>query len=345
MNCRTLIAVAGLLATLPTAVQAQTTLFSDNLDSTSGTAYSVIFSNATANYGTATFGFDYSALGIPSAPNSTGGTTRGLMLQANKVETTPGSGTIGGVSVSPTTSPINAGLTNYAVRFDLWMNANGAFPGGGTGSTQHAGVSIGTTGTTHQFPGTAAAPGNVDGVTFAASGEGGASGTSTTVRDYNAWVNAGAFLNNTGYAAAGTTPQDQADPYYANFGNVAPPGAQGGNQTGNTLVGSQGFEWHTWTVTREGNTVRWFIRDRNGTDVLISTVDISAETLAGTNFTLGQYDFFSSVAPAGEQQFLFGLYDNVVVFTPVPEPTTVLGLAAAGLAGIGWVRRRRRASY
>jgi hypothetical protein len=40
---------------------------------------------------------------------------------------------------------------------------------------------------------------------------------------------------------------------------------------------------------------------------------------------------------------LAGVIDNVEVLTPVPEPTAVLSLAATGLAGAGWVRRRRQA--
>src|SRR5215211_8136040 len=42
----------------------------------------------------ANFFFDYNTIGIPSAPNSTGGTTRGLKLQANET-----SAIFGGFSV------------------------------------------------------------------------------------------------------------------------------------------------------------------------------------------------------------------------------------------------------
>jgi len=38
---------------------------------------------------------------------------------------------------------------------------------------------------------------------------------------------------------------------------------------------------------RAGNSVQWFIRDRNGADVLIQTVDISGKPFAGTNTSAG----------------------------------------------------------
>src|SRR6186713_2112764 len=50
----------------------------------------------------ANFFYDYSAVGIPSAPNSAGGTTLGLKLQANISGTGPASGALPGISVSPT---------------------------------------------------------------------------------------------------------------------------------------------------------------------------------------------------------------------------------------------------
>ncbi len=336
MVFRDFLFAAAVAAATPAVAPAQTQLFFDNLNSTSGAGYTVNYSNATAGYGAATFGFDYSTLGIPSAPRTTDGSTLGLKLEANKIV---GGGVVGGVSVSPITSPIPAGLTSYTVRFDLWMNANGPFPGGGTGSTQHAGVSLGTTGTTHQYPGTG---GNVDGITVLASGEGGSSATSTLVRDYTGWTSPGAFLQ-TGYAATGSDAQDNGNAHYNTFGGVAPPAAQtalSANQSGQVAVGSQGFEWHTWTVTRTGNSVEWFIRDRNNTDVLIQTIDITGKPFAGTNFALNQMDFFASVAPTTDQPFLSGVFDNVEVLTPVPEPATV-GLVALAIPAWRLVRRRK----
>src|SRR5262245_30572958 len=84
------------------------------------------------------FFFDYNTAGIPAAPNS-GGTTRGLKLQANQAN-----GIFSGVSVSPNGQNF-AG--DYTVRFDWWSNFNGPFPVGGSGSTQMTTYGIGTSGT------------------------------------------------------------------------------------------------------------------------------------------------------------------------------------------------------
>ena len=55
-------------------------VFTDNFDLNSSLGYTI-----TADPDTnATFAFNYSALGIPSAPNSIGGTTLGLKLEATR---------------------------------------------------------------------------------------------------------------------------------------------------------------------------------------------------------------------------------------------------------------------
>src|SRR4051812_31990408 len=77
-----------------------------------GTAFDADFdTDQTANWtvnnnnnGTnvANFNYNYSVMGIPSAPHSVGGTTIGLKLQANVSGTGPASGVLPGISVSPT---------------------------------------------------------------------------------------------------------------------------------------------------------------------------------------------------------------------------------------------------
>jgi hypothetical protein len=76
----------------------------------------------------ADFFFDYSTVGIPSAPNSTGGTTRGVKLQANL-----SGGVFSGMSVSPTGQSF---IGDYKVTFDWWSNFNGPFPAGGSADTK-----------------------------------------------------------------------------------------------------------------------------------------------------------------------------------------------------------------
>ena len=53
-------------------------------------------------------------------------------------------------------------------------------------------------------------------------------------------------------------------------------------------------------------------------------------------------DFSGAAAPSGFEWNTSNLYVNgQITFQPVPEPATVLGIAAAGLGLAGWARRRK----
>lgn len=335
MTTRGLIAAAAAVALgLPAAGRAQAVLFADNFDSGgSGANWSTnVAPTGTTAVNEANFAFDYSTLGIPSAPNSTGGTTIGLQLRANRP--TAATPVFSGVSVSPNGQSFTG---DYTLRFDAWQNSFGPFPAGGQGSTQMTGGGIGAVTTNAQFPGT-----TIDGLYFAASGEGG------TATDYRAYTAVGAPIAETSgvYAAgnvAGVTNNTNA--YYStnNFGGVAPPAGQTAlfptSQTGTTMAGTQAFEWHTWTISKVGNTVTWSIRNRNGVDVPIATVDVTTDPFAGDNIFLGQFDINGTTTSLGDgDTLLFGLIDNVSV-TVVPEPSSLL---LAGLAVPAWLRLRRR---
>src|SRR5689334_1311716 len=60
----------------------------------------------------ADFHYDYSAIGVPSAPSGTG--TIGLKMTANN-----SSAVFGGLTVSPTGKSFTG---NYQVSFDMWQN-------------------------------------------------------------------------------------------------------------------------------------------------------------------------------------------------------------------------------
>ncbi|MEX2309023.1 MAG: PEP-CTERM sorting domain-containing protein [Pirellulales bacterium] len=112
---------------------------------------------------TADFFFDYSDVGIPSAPNSAGGTTRGMKIQANLI-----AGIFGGASASP----IGQSFTgDYKVTFDLWGNYVGdptlGLNPGGQGQSVMSTYGILTDGATGVVPGVN------DAVWFAATVEGG----------------------------------------------------------------------------------------------------------------------------------------------------------------------------
>ena len=295
------------------------TFFSDSLDSAAGWTV-----NSSGTSDQAIFGFNYSSVGIPAAPNS-GGTTSGLLLQANR-----SAGVQSGISVSPTGQSFSG---DYQLRFDLWQNYNGPLGPtavGGSGSTQISGGGIGTAGTTPQWAGAV-----YDSIFFGATGDGGSS------IDYRVYAKANTAPATSGFYAAGTstTPdsRNNADPYYANFGGQAAPAEQAAlfpQQTGTTQAGAQAFAWRDVAITKIGNTVTWDIDGKR-----IATVDASAITLGGGNILLNYYDINAgSSTDPNAGSLLFGLFDNVRV-TAVPEPSTyaLLGLGALFLAA----RRRK----
>ncbi|HEY9171699.1 MAG TPA: hypothetical protein VI136_05385, partial [Verrucomicrobiae bacterium] len=101
-------------------------VFQDNFDlGTSGSAWTAKLSHADAF---ANFAFDYSTIGIPSAPHSSGGTTIGMSFLANQ-----SAGVQQGISASPNGLSL-AG--NFKLEFDMWLNYNGPLGAGGSGSTQ-----------------------------------------------------------------------------------------------------------------------------------------------------------------------------------------------------------------
>jgi hypothetical protein len=269
--------------------------------------------------------FDYSTVGIPSAPNSVGGTTRGLKLEANYA---------GARFTGSSASPIGQAFTgDYILRFDAWQNFNGPLGLGGSGSTQVTWAGIGTNGTTAQFPGT-----SVQGVGVGATGDGGSGD------DYRIYTNVGAPVAiATGAYAAGidATARNNSDSYYADagFGGESAPAAQLAlfpQQTETTAVGTQGMAWHEWEIIKEGNQVTWTIDG-----IQIGSLDISAELpFGGDNIFLGYFDVnATSSADVNRESLLFGLFDNVVV-DMIPEPAS---LSLLGFGGLALLRRRRTA--
>lgn len=288
-------------------------LFQDNFDATPGSAWII---NAGTPQDRAVIGFDYSAVGVPSAPNS-GGTTIGAMLQANRPV---GTGALSGVSISPVGQSFTG---DYQVRYDLWQNFPGPAPGGGSGSTQLTGGGILTSGNIATFAGSG------DGLWFAATGDGGSSS------DYRAYIGPANQTTASIYPAGG---QNNTLAYYTTAfpGGVSAPAAQTASnpsQTGTTGAGTLGWAWHDVSITKVGNTVTW---DVDG--VLLATVDISTNTFGGQNILFEQSDINATQTTAALDPMLFGLVDNVRV-TAVPEPSTY---ALIGLGGVLAAFRRRK---
>ncbi|MFN7140171.1 MAG: immunoglobulin domain-containing protein, partial [Limisphaerales bacterium] len=275
-------------------------LFADDFDSNTSANWAVNKStgaNANNAGNTAEFAFDYSTVGIPSAPNSTGGSRNGLRLRSNIT---------GGIFSGLSVSPLNQSFTgDYELRFDLWQNYNGPVNGGGNGSTQVSGAGVGTAGTTAQWAG-----GVQDSIHFGATGDGGSG------QDWRVYPRGALAAPASGIYAAGTTTtpdvRNEAHPYYASFGARTAPAEQVTlfpGQTGTSAVGTPGFKWLDVVIRKQGNSITWTVDN-----VLIATVNLSAITLGGNNILLNHYDInAASSTDANAAQMLFGLFDNVRV--------------------------------
>ena len=298
--------VTSSVATL-TVYPVQTTVFADPFDSNTAGNWTV---NQSSADNSVTFSYDYSPLGIPSAPHSAGGTTRGLQMQANLSQ-----GVVSAISLSPNGQSFPG---DYRLHFDMWINVNGPFPGGGSGSTEFLTAGIGTAGNGVEWTGN----GTADGFYFSADGEGGVSDTSTTTGDYCAYSGASLLSPSTGDYVAGTatTARGNNSPYYLTafpVGMSAPPLQQinYSQQSGTLYSGTVGLAWHDVIVSRRGNTVDWSIDG-------IRIATISNAIFSANNVFVGFWDPFASLS--ANNNLNFGLVDNVRVEVPavLPEITS-----------------------
>lgn len=291
-------------------------LFSDNFDTDTSANWSIYTSHTNT---AVVFAYDYSADGILPAPNSAG-TTLGVKFTANMA-----SGVASGLNIVPNGQNFTG---DYVVKFDLWMNANGPFPAGGTGSTEFASMGVGLSGN-GSLLWHGAAPANVG--WFAVSGEGGSS------QDFRAYVSTMMQGEGPAYFATGTGARNNTHPYYATTfpGGQTPPASQTVNhpqQTGALAVGTIGFAWREVEITKLGDVVTWSI---DGLPIAQLTGTGNGISLEG-NISLGYFDPFASVSD--NAALSFGLVDNVrVEFIPEPSPL------ALGMLGLSvWLLGRRR---
>ena len=282
----------------------QAVVFSDSFDADTTANWTVSKSSADARI---TFNYDYSANGIASAPHSTGGTMLGVKLEANLT-----AGVIAALSMSPIGQSFSG---DYRLHFDMWINVNGPFPGGGSSSTEFLTAGIGTAGNRVQWTGTGT---TADGYWFSADGEGGVSDTSTTSGDYCAYIGTALQNTNTGIYAAGTNanPRGNLNNYYVSAfpGGLSAPALQQSTyaqQTGALSAGTVGFAWHDVIVSRRGTTVEWSIDG-------IKLATISNATFGASNIVIGYWDPFASLTD--NTNLSFGLVDNVRVEAAIVAP-------------------------
>jgi hypothetical protein len=303
-------------------------LFSDNFNTAASAAnYSLVSTDATSSF--ATYAYDYSVQGIPSAPYSGDGSTKGLKLDANF--SAPHA--VEAISVFT-----NASYTgDYRVRFDGWINVNGPFPDGGSGSTNYLGAGVGSDGTTNNFVANTGSGGWT-----AVNGENG-SGT-----DYRFYKDATLQGVATAQYAAGiaANARNGLNGYYDQFGNVDVSNfpIQGVNnggpaqQNGTSFKGSFGMAWHDvqLIVDADGGTggaasMKWYIDN-----LLIGTLDAGANGAFSANGKVA-LSYSDPTSNASDNPPLsFALVDNLRI---VPEPASIAMLVLGVVGIVGWRRR------
>lgn len=260
----------------------------------------------------ATFGFDYSIVTYPtninSAPNSTGGTTKGLHLTVNK----DGVAAAAAVNLYPVGQFFSG---NFSLKFDLWLNwANGA------ASTEHALFGINHSGDQPNRIGLIPS----DGLFFAVDGDGGVSATSSSLRDFSVFRGGGPagipvllLTNNTAF---GPTPPlgsrfDGSDPGIA---ALFPSKTILGWTT--TLPGVAGVGWIQAEVRQVNNLVTCVL---NGTAI---AQYLNTNGYTAGNILIGYNDFFNSISDGSS----FVIFDNIRVEPIVVGPAQLLTPTLSG---------------
>ncbi|HOC57610.1 MAG TPA: immunoglobulin domain-containing protein [Verrucomicrobiota bacterium] len=309
------------------------TLFLDNFDANTAANWAM---NRSSEDCRVTYNYNYATYGIPSAPNSTSGTTRGVKFEANVSLTNAAA-----INISPVGQSFGG---DYQLRFDLWMNQNGPFPAGGNGSSQHGTAGVGTAGNRVQWTGTGT---TADGFWFAADGEGQASDTSTTtLNDFGAFTGTTYHSAASGVYAAGTASnaRGNGNSYYASTfpGGQTAPAVQA--QSGALAVGTIGFAWRDVIISKTGSTVEYSIDG-------LKIATLTGASFASSNIFIGLWDSFNSLSD--NTNLSFAMFDNVRVerfvtnvppyFTAQPQGLTVaqggnatFGVTAGGTAPLAY---------
>jgi hypothetical protein len=306
-------------------------LLSDNFNTVASSAnYVAVSTDPTSSF--PTYAYNYAVNGIPSAPNSGDSSTLGVKLDANF--------SAPGAAEGLTLHTVASFAGDYVVKFDAWLNVNGPFPDGGSGSTNYLAAGVGGDGATNNFVANTGAGGWT-----AVNGE---NGSGIDYRFYKDAALQGVATNQ--YAAGNAAnARNGLNGYYdslggVNVGNLPVQGANNGGpaqQNGTSFLGSFGMDWHEVTLIVDANggtggaaSMRWIVDG-----LQIGTLDAGANGAfaAAGRVTLGYSDPTSN--QSDNPPLSFALIDNLTV-TAVPEAGSLalIGLAAAGLLGL---RRRR----
>ncbi len=271
--------------------QIPTTVWSDDFDTDTSSNWTIV---AGGSGDLAVFSFDYSTASIPSAPNTQGGTTLGMRMEAN---TTAGPAAPSGICAYPTGYAFDG---DFTLRWDMYISWDSPE------STEHA--CIGINHGASKLIGSAEVTSDTDGVFFAVSGDGGLSAgiypTDGTIKDYNA------FYGNDGNSPTRLPVMhwDEAQPLLLDlFPSV------GGDPVGNSQAGAPGRQWVEGEITQRDGVVTWKL---NGT-VVYEKVNASGFDFG--NIMLGLFDHDAGQNTTGSA---FVIFDNVSVSVPANAPAT-----------------------
>jgi hypothetical protein len=278
------------MAALAGMAMADFTVFADNFDTDTSANWTVLKGTALGAGpadSNAIFSVDYSNLegqSIVSAPNSTGGSTRGLYLTVNR---NPGeTASIEAISALPNISQLTV---DHTLEFDMYMTWLGTVGTSvlGLGGLMHNG----TTPFQQNTSGT--------GYTFGVSGDGG------LAQDYRTHIGAAVQTGAAGGYQAPSFATNNTNAFYtAMF--PSPPYA---------VAGAPGKQWVRVKITKVGNQYSWYINNnllaqitnatytsglpmvgmqdpttsvtQNGNFVLIDNVQVTAVPEPGTMAALG----------------------------------------------------------
>lgn len=269
--------------------------------------------------GTVDYAFDYSTLGVPSAPNSDGSTV-GLFMEVNTTDQEGDEGE----SVAIIASDLSIPDGDFSLSMDVYYNVFNA--GGGT--TEYGTFGVFASGPS--APGDDAINGDApfrfglsdgDGLAFQATGEGGAS------NDVIRYVDPGNM--NAGGETLGSSYDDIP------FGDI--PGVITG--TGDPENPFSFGPEETWVEVGISSVAGMISFTMNGYE--LDSYDNTGGELSGGSIMLGYSDPFNSVNSTDADDITnFLVVDNVSMVVPEPASGPLMLVAVAFL---GLVRRRRSA--
>jgi hypothetical protein len=254
--------------------------------------------------GSVNFAFDYSTLGVPSAPGGSG--TIGAFIQVNNTDQQGDEGET--YIIFPNGQSFSG---NFALTADMFVWNDGGASGAGTTELGMVGAFLnnGDPVAPYQW-GTRGGP-----LAWIYSGEGGSTADLATFTEGNA--------TSTGYAPLPTPPGADYNAVAAGSIPGFETGVSGaGGPAGDNASGS----WVKVRIESVGSTINWYL---NG--ALINSYDNSSGFYTAGNIFLGATDPFNSVNAGGGT-----IVDNINV---VPEPSTVMLCAICALAFANRLRR------